>query len=430
MRPIISRGLARLILSVLIISVVVSIGWNIVQAQSSIRLGTRGINVLSNLILWADRSPEAYSVKEAKRLRQLGVEFIRLPVDPVGLMHSNGSFAPEKLNNLDTAIRHFTGAGLRVIVDMHSFSPFPGTQRDFTRHVVCGGQALDTYTQFLTPLARHLHQFDHRLVALELLNEPYNPQYKDDPCKLNGQVQDDIHWLKTLDRLRQAARAGSKTLTLVLSGEDWGNTASLQALPRLNDANIIYSLHYYERLAFTHQGASWLQGYYKALEQVPYPLQNRSLNSIWPKIAANIDANPEIQDKAAAKQAGRKTLDCYYGMPNSGCQPYGREDMVTTFAQARQQAKRLGVAPSRLLLGEFGVLSGIEDPKTDRFRATATLADRVAWLRDVRTTAETNGIAHAMWLYNDHMGFGVYRADQPKQLEGQILRALGLKMPS
>jgi hypothetical protein len=399
-------------------------------AKSTFWPGTRGINVITNLILWADRSPDAYSLGEARRLKRMGVEFIRLPVDPLGLMDQAGAFAPTKLNGLDTAIRNFNGAGLRVIVDLHSFGNFPGSNRDFTQQVVCGGAPLETYKRFVTLLAKHLNQFDKRRVAFELLNEPYNPKYKDAPCLVAGKPQEDIHWVNTLAQLRQAARAGSPDMTLVISGEDWGSTQSLQALPRLRDPNIIYSLHYYEKLEFTHQGADWINDDYKGLEQVPYPVQTRSLGSIWPKIAANIDNHAKIQDKTATKQSTRKALECYYGMPKSGCQPYGREDMVRTFAEAVRQAKRLGVPPSQLLLGEFGVLSRFLDSVTDQPHTAALIPDKVAWLSDVRRSAEAAGIAHAMWNYtafNGGGGFSVFKPDNSKQLDERLLRAIGLK---
>jgi hypothetical protein len=399
-------------------------------AKSTFWPGTRGINVITNLILWADRSPDAYSVAEVRRLKRLGVEFIRLPVDPLGLMDQAGAFAPTKLNGLDTAIRNFNGAGLRVIVDLHSFGNFPGSNRDFTQQVVCGGAPLETYKRFVTQLAKHLNQFDKRKVAFEILNEPYNPQYQDAPCLAAGKPQEDIHWVKTLEQLRQAARAGSPDMTLVISGEDWGSTKSLQALPRLRDPNIIYSIHYYEKLEFTHQGADWLDDSYKGLEQVPYPVQTRSLNSIWPKIATNIDSHSKIQDKTATKQTTRKKLECYYGLPKSGCQPYGRADMVKTFAEAVHQAKRLGVPPSQLLLGEFGVLSRFLDSVTDQPHTAALIPDKVAWLTDVRRSAEAAGIAHAMWNYtafNGGGGFSVFKPDNSKQLDDRLLRAIGLK---
>jgi hypothetical protein len=400
-------------------------------AKSTFWPGTRGINVITNLILWADRSPDAYSLGEARRLKQLGVEFIRLPVDPLGLMDSVGVLVPAQLNGLDTAIRNFNSAGLRVIVDMHSFGNFPGSNRDFTQQVVCGGAPLETYKRFVTQLAKHLNQFDQRRVAFEILNEPYNPKYKDAPCLVAGKPQEDIHWVKTLEQLRQAARAGAPEITLVISGEDWGSTQSLQALPRLKDPNIIYSVHYYEKLEFTHQGADWINDDYKGLEQVPYPLQVRSLNQIWPKIAANIDSHSKIQDKTTAKQTTRKKLECYYGMPKSGCQPYGRQDIVKTFAEAVHQAKRLGVPPRQLLLGEFGVLSRFLDSATDQPHTAALIPDKVAWLTDVRRSAESVGMAHALWNYtpvNGGGGFSVFKPDNSKQPDNRILRAIGLRV--
>jgi hypothetical protein len=243
-------------------------------------------------------------------------------------------------------------------------------------------------------------------------------------------VPENIHWPKTLDELWQAARLGSTELTLVLSGEKWSDVDALEALPRLSDPNILYSFHYYDKLTFTHQGASWMEDYFKALEKVPYPLQRRSLNSIWPKIAKNIENDDRIKDKVATKLAGRKALECYYGTPKSGCQPYSRREMLTALTKAAQQGKRLGVKPNRLLLGEFGVLSRFNNSESKTSHTAAAIEDKVAWLQDMRRATEAAGISHAMWTYNDVGGFGAFQLQNPNQLDSRILGALGLDTPS
>jgi Cellulase (glycosyl hydrolase family 5) len=400
-----------------------------------VTLGNRGINLLSNL-MWSNQSASSYSVTEAARLKSLELEFVRLPIDPIFFMASDDTFGvpanqSSYIPDLDNAIANLTKAGLKVIVDIHSFSDFPGLTpaRDFTQSVVCGGQALTRFERFLTSIAKYLGGKDKTKVVLELLNEPYNPNNVGKPCIVNGTAQTSINWAATLERLRKAARAGSNDLTLALSGEDWSGTYRLRDLPVVNDANIIYTVHYYGPLEFSHQGAGWLSPYYRALENVPYPVSKRSLETVWAKVAANIDADSSIGDKTTTKNNGRKALECYYATPASGCNPYAKADINWIFdSEVSAQAKRLTGTTARVYLGEFGVLGQFQkDGKT--FNA-APLEDRIAWLTDVRRAAEQNGIGQAMWIYNDPGGFGVFNKNlNPPQLESGILTALGLKLP-
>ena len=84
-------------------------------------LGSRGVNLLSNL-MWSDQSADAYGVAQAVRLKSLGLEFVRLPIDPIFFMAGDDTFgtppgAASRVADLDRAIENLTGAGLKVIVD-------------------------------------------------------------------------------------------------------------------------------------------------------------------------------------------------------------------------------------------------------------------------------------------------------------------------
>ena len=383
-------------------------------------LGTKGVNIGTNL-MWSIFNSNDWSKPEtAARMKALGLEFVRLPIDPIFFMGADGTFGPRS-GELNTAIKNLNAAGLKVIVDMHSFSKFPGTDRDFTQSVVCGGQPLAKFEKFLTGIAAFLDKQDKAKVVLELLNEPNNP------CGTT------VNWPATLERLRKAARTGSSNLTLVLSGEDWGGIYALGPLPKITDPNIIYSVHYYGPLEFSHQGATWIDEYFSALENVPYPVTKRSLAAIWPKIEANIAGNPDITNKPKARADAKSTLECYYGMAGSGCTAYGSQSINDAFNNVVTQAARLGVPASRILLGEFGVQGKWTDPwRKEPYKVfnAAQLEDRATWIKEVRTIAQGKGFSTAMWMFNDTGGWTAFNnSTNPPSFEPSIIDALGLKKP-
>jgi endoglucanase len=79
------------------------------------------------------------------------------------------------------------------------------------------------------------------------------------------------------------------------------------------------------------------------------------------------------------------------------------------------------VAPSRIFLGEFGVM------KSEGLRQAARAADRLQWFADVRAEAEARGFFWAAWVYRGTGGFGLTEDVRDVNIEPGIIAALGLK---
>jgi hypothetical protein len=93
------------------------------------------------------------------------------------------------------------------------------------------------------------------------------------------------------------------------------------------------------------------------------------------------------------------------------------------FAMAARWAKASGIAPQRVLLGEFGACQ--QWPET-----TAGHRSRVDWVSTVRKAAESNGFGWAYWALKDGSGsmggFRLLPAGATTAFEPETLRALGL----
>ena len=80
--------------------------------------------------------------------------------------------------------------------------------------------------------------------------------------------------------------------------------------------------------------------------------------------------------------------------------------------QAAVWAKRRNLP---LVCNEFGVYRSFAEPR-----------DRAAWIRDVRTALEHNGIGWTMWDYSGSFGV-VTKKDGKAVPDASVLSALGLK---
>jgi hypothetical protein len=214
-------------------------------------------------------------------------------------------------------------------------------------------------------------------VFLEILNEP--------------EVTDRYRWLGVEAKLAAAIREGAPRHTIIAAGARWSNDDELVFQEPLHDSNIIYNFHFYEPHLFTHQGATWGAYYWHWLRGVRYPSAAESAD----RAAALV---PDEVNRLQVIRYGRERWDA--------------ARVESEITQAAAWARRRGVP---LVCNEFGVYREYADPK-----------DRAAWLRDVRTALEHNGIGWTMWDYSGSFGM-VTKKDGKAVADAEVLRALGLK---
>ncbi len=383
----------------------------------------RGIN-LDIWTTWPDESrwdereailpfPEwRKSVTEADlaALKAAGLDFVRMPVDPSPFLSQKTAALRDDLfaSVLDSA-RMANAAGLKVIVDLHLMNA--GSNRSIGMGQVMEDPALfDRYVELVRKMGRLLSKEDPEQVAFELMNEPTVG------CDGAGQRG----WEDRLIRLFSAARASATRLTLVLSGSCWGTAEGLAALdPKMvPDANVIWSFHSYAPFLLTHQGATWAGDFIPHVTGLPYPL----------------DAVPKAElDTAIEHVRGTIRRDAPFTR-RAGLLAYLDEQvaaldtpeklsaaMSEPFEAVAAWASKNGVAPSDILLGEFGM---IRQEYGTGFVMPAPY--RAAYYRDMIALAEKRGYAWSMWGYGG--AFGIVEEFEGKPAEPDVMdmiRGLG-----
>src|SRR6266851_2156237 len=224
--------------------------------------------------------------------------------------------------------------------------------------------------------AEHLATRDPERVFLEVINEPM--------------VEDGYRWFGMQGKLISAIRSAAPQHTIIASGHRWSSIAELLFLEPYADRNIIYNFHFYEPMAFTHQGASWAGPHLSFYKNIPYPSTPESVSKV-------LDT---IQDDPARYNLLR------YGEDGWNAARIDREIGMAAAWAAKYQVP--------LTCNEFGT-----------FRKFAPPADRAVWIRDLRTALEKYGIGWTMWDYAG--GFAVVNKQNGHATpDAEIVKALGL----
>lgn len=305
-------------------------------------------------------------------IKSMGFDHVRLSVNPQPMFTRNqpNQLPAEYLGYLDAAVKMVLDQGLVVVLDMHPDS-------DFKERLAKDDTFVEQFADFWRAVAQHYSTWDADRVFFEILNEP--------------EFTDRYRWLGVQAKLAAAIREGDPHHTIIAAGARWSNDDELLFQEPLRDRNVIYNFHFYEPHIFTHQGATWGEYYWHWLKGLHYPSTPESAEQVSTLV-------PNEVDRLRVIRYGREHWDA--------------ARLAAEMKQAAEWARRRGVP---LVCNEFGVYRTYSDPQ-----------DRAAWLHDVRSAFEHNGIGWTMWDYSGSFGV-VVKKDGKAVPEESVLKALGMK---
>ena len=308
-------------------------------------------------------------------IKAMAFDHVRLSVNPQPMFRRKqaDSIPEDYLGYLDAAVKMILDQGLAVIIDIHPDS-------EFKEKLANDNEFVEQFADFWRALARHYSSWNADLVFFEVLNEP--------------EFGDRYRWEGVQSKLAVAIREGATAQTIIIAGANWSGDSELLFIEPLRDPNIIYNFHFYEPHVFTHQGANWSTNFVHYLKDLPYP------------------STPENVQQAAAlvPDAVNRLQVIRYGMDR-----WSMTRIDDEISQIAGWGKRWNVP---LTCNEFGV-----------YRKAALPRDRAAWISDVRTTLEKNGIGWTMWDYSG--GFAVAVKQDGRAVPDELtVRALGRTMPA
>lgn len=339
---------------------------------------------------------------ELDALRGAGLDFVRMPVDPSPFLSGEtGALREQLFDAVLESARMVNAAGLKVIVDLHLF-PAGGNRAIGMDEVMSDPATFSRYIDLVREMGVKLSREDPTMVAFELMNEPVTD------CEGGEAV-----WPDRLGQLFAAARASATRLTLVLSGACWSSAEGLARIDpgTIGDDNVIWTFHSYDPFLLTHQGATWAGDFIRYVTGIPYPpdAQPAQTQATLEAIRSRIEAEAPYSRRAGMLSY----LDAEFARIDT---PAGLEAaMAGPFDRVAAWAKRHGIAPHDILLGEFGM---IRQEYGTPFVMPA--AWRAAYATDMIRLAEKHGFAWALWSYGG--AFGVVDGFDGQKAEPEVLK--------
>jgi endoglucanase len=325
----------------------------------------RGANIANYLeVPPGDHWSVPHSVLDLKQIRAEGFDHIRLPVG----WHYYAGPAPDfKLSDeifaeADYMVTNATALGLNVIVNLHDFFAFN------TNPAANTAEFLAIWRQ----VAAHYAQSPDG-VTFELLNEPrdaattvaINPIYA--------------------EAIRQIRQTNPHRTIFVGPGKN----NSPGELPKLrlpdDDDNLIVTLHCYDPMLFTHQGAGWVGPDYK-VTGIHFPGPPKK--PLKPDPALKL--KPSVLDRI--KQYNTRPADT---------NPSGPRDFLPKIQKAKAWSEEFG---RPVHFGEFGAYT------------TADQESRAHYYEAMRQALDAAGFGWAIWDWKS--GFNYWNAKTQQPLPG------------
>ncbi|MDE3150278.1 MAG: cellulase family glycosylhydrolase [Acidobacteriota bacterium] len=322
----------------------------------------------------AARTDRYTDAQDIALMAKLGFDNVRLSIDPVPLEQfprDKDGLNADFVGRLDRAVDTMLADGLAVQIDIHP-------EDNYKQQLRTSNDAVDRLTMLWHRLAVHYANRDPDKVFYEILNEP--------------EVKDSYRWAGIQARIAAAIREVAPRNTIIATGPNYSDIKDLLTLHPLSDGNVIYNFHFYDPHEFTHQGASWGRPWWIYTHGIPYPPPDSSMQELLKEV-------PDAADRYQLESYWMDHWDAHrIRMMIDAAAAWGRDNHVP------------------LICNEFGAYREFSEP-----------ASRFAYLHDVRSALEADGIGWTMWDYRGGFGVVFKQEGQPARVDPGVVQALGLR---
>lgn len=312
---------------------------------------------------------------DINQLKSYGYDHVRLPLEVTDFYKNEATF-----DYLVDTVKLVVNSGMAIVVDAHSHS--------LNNKIETSLEERNKYKQFWIKLATKLQGIDSTKVFLQLYNEPIF-------------INSSQLWSSYQMELYSAVRTVAPNNPIVLTGNKMSHLYSIRDIATPNDPNIIFDLHYYGNhgnVAFSHQGSTWSDDYYREVNGLMYPYQWNNCDEMVTKAksARGKDQVRKYCEQRLNRAEIKKELD-------SVLNPY--------IAQKK-----------KIWIGEFGVNNCLAD--NNPLINTRLKSSKISFITDVNSILREKGIPRALWGFDDCFGINARKNGNQFNFDSDYLKYL------
>lgn len=295
--------------------------------------------------------------EDIKRIKEMGCDHLRLPVDYENIEDEDGNIKEQGFNYIKTCVLWCKKYGLNVVLDLHKTPGYVFDDIENSKGFFENDALKERFLVIWDRLSSRFSEYSD-MMMFEMLNEVTDFSYKD-------------LWNDLAVKCIKVIRKNAPTVKILYGGVGYSAVNSVKYLNPPYDDNIVYNVHCYEPLIFTHQGAHWV-------DKMP-----RDFRISYP---CDYDKYLELTKEVPAAVCGALKDDI-----EEKLRKMGKNFFISLFKEPVEYAEKYNVS---LYCGEYGIID-LAEPESS-----------LRWLKDINYAFVHYGIGRAIWSYKE-MDFGI-----------------------
>ena len=311
--------------------------------------------------------------EDIKRIKKMGCDHLRLPVDFENIYKEK-----ERIDNpigykyIDLCISWCQKYELNIVLDLHKAPGYSFDDFEYSSDFFHDKKLQELFLDIWDRLSKRYAKYSY-MMMFEMLNEVTSFDVLD-------------AWNDLADRCIDVIRRNSKDVKILFGGVGYSSVKAVKYIPKPKDSNIVFNIHCYEPMAFTHQGAYWMDK--MPLDfRIKYPMPIEEYKAIAGICPSLVNGTLGTLDHAIELLKGNLFEEIF------------KEAILYTEKQ-----------DTYLYCGEYGVI--------DR----ADPASSLIWLKEIHNIFEKYHIGRAIWSYKE-MDFGII-GDHYKDIYDELIKNL------